>query len=357
MNTESHAELLQFLANVLSTHGFNPFEVLDERLRKFLLHLPPSSLLSVIQEFESSVKTSRDSIRNPAGYIMSVSKRITDSISEQIRQLAANEPIMGKNLTPRVLQRVQRLETEGFCRLDEILPECYELMGTMSESEALNAIDELQSSDRSRIKTLFAFFNSILRKYERNPNSSSLGKRAYEPTSALAHSAHSMYGPPPVSVIPPPQPVVSAAFNGMPPAPDHLPLDLFYFDPMKEYAPFMPSPLDDRKLNPFILDKLHHMVQQRLISYQDVDSRVVAELMAITLPSALLALNEFCSADHKTIKNIPGYLYGIIRRIGKPRGSDGPGVEAIPYSQQPRGGPPLAVRGVSCCAFSIEVVT
>jgi hypothetical protein len=108
---------------------------------------------------------------------------------------------------------------EGFCSLDEITLECYELLAAMSEREAITAIDELQTADRSRIKTLFAFFNSILRKYARVP--SGLGKRASDHMEVIPESRMFMYP----HLKPPPS----------------MPISLYYFEPFKEYAPCMPT--------------------------------------------------------------------------------------------------------------------
>jgi hypothetical protein len=82
-----------------------------------------------------------------------------DQQGERIRKLAVNEPSMGRQLTPRVLERLRALELDGFCSMSEFNDETFELLGNMSEMEATAAIDELATSDRSRIKTVFGFFN------------------------------------------------------------------------------------------------------------------------------------------------------------------------------------------------------
>jgi hypothetical protein len=51
---------------------------------------------------------------------------------------------MGAALTPAVTKRLQLLEYDGFCSMQDMSKECYDGMGKLSESEALSAIDELQ---------------------------------------------------------------------------------------------------------------------------------------------------------------------------------------------------------------------
>ena len=171
--------------------------------------------MSVIIEFNESLQNSHGVIRNPAGYIMGVSKRLIEQNGARVREQSIHEPIMGKHITQRVIDRLRQLEQGGFCTMDELNRECLSLMEEMSEAEALAAIDELRASDRTRIKSLSPFFSSILRKYQRKD--SVLGKRVLEGSKSLQ------------------------LFPDIAPAPDAMPLDLYYFDPFNEYAPCMPQ--------------------------------------------------------------------------------------------------------------------
>lgn len=251
-------DVIAILADVLVRNGYRPLEVLDDRLVKFLGQMPPATSLTVIKEFEQSMKSNRESIRNPVAYLMGVSKRITESVGEKIRKLSVTEPIMGPEISIRVIQRMQSLEYAGFCAFSDFTPECFELMGNMSESEGLAAVDELQCSDRSRIKTLPSFFLSILRKYQRS-GASARGPFASAPGEAYATYTVTAYS----STA---QLQQTLATPGLPPAPETMPMDLYYFDPSKEYAPTMPTPLDDKGLDPVLLDALLRLADQRIIS-------------------------------------------------------------------------------------------
>jgi hypothetical protein len=155
---QGSADPFALITEILIRNNYNPNEVLDDRLRHFLQQLPYEAAMRLVAELESTLR-SKPIIRNPTAYLMGVSKRMMDQQGERIRKLAVNEPSMGRQLTPRVLERLRALELDGFCSMSEFNDETFELLGNMSEMEATAAIDELATSDRSRIKTVFGFFN------------------------------------------------------------------------------------------------------------------------------------------------------------------------------------------------------
>lgn len=75
--------------------------------------------------------------------------------------------------------------------------------------------------------------------------------------------------------------------------------------------------MDLTKLDPFIMDRIQQLVEQEYLTYNDVDSRLVSELLRSSQAAGLQTLQEFSQSDRSSVKNISGYLYGILKRLAK----------------------------------------
>jgi membrane-bound lytic murein transglycosylase MltF len=62
--------------------------------------------------------------------------------------------------------------------------------------------------------------------------------------------------------------------------------------------------------------QIRSMVEQGVLSYTDIDSRLVSEMQRYTPSVAIRSLEEFGHENKKGIKNVSAYLHGIVKRLG-----------------------------------------
>ncbi len=117
-----------------------------------------------LQEYDDAVKLKGAGIRNHGAYLFGVVKRYVSVQERAMRSGGASVP-MGHELTPPVHQRLLTLNfpQEELARNDKVLAK----LKMLSEKDALAAIDEMVSVDRSQVRNVGSYFMGILNRYMR----------------------------------------------------------------------------------------------------------------------------------------------------------------------------------------------
>ena len=116
-----------------------------------------------------SGSTGEQIIRNPSAFMISTCRRKSDEMSKDVtaRAIANREPPMGRDMHPSVLDRIGVVVASGYCRNSEIDDRNRDMMKQISVSECIASLDELQSTDRSKVKNIGGYYIGILKKYLR----------------------------------------------------------------------------------------------------------------------------------------------------------------------------------------------
>lgn len=142
-------------------------QLLQGRLLETLRALPKQLINDALVEYDDAVQIKGESIRNHGAYLYGVVKRY---ISVQERAASGEgEGIlpMGPELTPRVNERLEKLVRDQFCTEEEMNEKVKSKIRMLSEKDALFAIEELASVDRSQIRNFGSYFMGILNRYMR----------------------------------------------------------------------------------------------------------------------------------------------------------------------------------------------
>ena len=117
-----------------------------------------------LQEYDDAVKLKGAGIRNHGAYLFGVVRRYVTVQERALLSGGASVP-MGHELTPPVHQRLLTLNfpQEELARNDKVLAK----LKMVSEKDALAAIDEMVSVDRSQVRNVGSYFMGILNRYMR----------------------------------------------------------------------------------------------------------------------------------------------------------------------------------------------
>jgi len=141
--------------------------ILNGRLLESLRSLPSSLITDALSEYDDAVVIKGESIRNHGAYLWGVIKRYM-SVQERATSGEGETVLhMGPDLTPAVLQRLERLVSDSFCTEEEMHDKIKSKIRMLSETDALYAIEELASVDRSQIRNFGSYFMGILNRYMR----------------------------------------------------------------------------------------------------------------------------------------------------------------------------------------------
>jgi hypothetical protein len=155
-----------------------PLTIRDDVLRQSggkmletLRGLKDVSLINdALQEYDDAVQIKGGSIRNHGAYLFGVVKRYVSVQERAARAGSSGAAIpMGNELTPPVHQRLMKLVQDGFCTADELTKneKVQSKMKMLSEKDALAAVDEMASVERSSIRNFGSYFMGILNRYMR----------------------------------------------------------------------------------------------------------------------------------------------------------------------------------------------
>jgi Heterogeneous nuclear ribonucleoprotein Q acidic domain len=129
-----------------------------EALRKIPVELMNESLT----EYDDAVQIKGESIRNHAAYLFGVIKRYVDV------QETRGEALVQASLAPSVQRKLDDLVRSGYCTKDEMDEKVRGKIRMLSERDALIALDELSSVDRSQIRNFGSYLMGIIVKRHRS---------------------------------------------------------------------------------------------------------------------------------------------------------------------------------------------
>ena len=137
--------------------------MIDSRMQIYLTQLNENIASASILELEKEL-INKVNIRNPSAYLVGVCRRIADESSRIVIQRAIdnNEPPMGKELTGTVMKRIEKLELEGYCGTHDIDERCRDMLAEITESEAICALEELQATERNKVKNVGKYFIGMI---------------------------------------------------------------------------------------------------------------------------------------------------------------------------------------------------
>ena len=223
--------------------GLDPSESAEERLRILLQKIPDDRAMVLLSDFEKNMRGNRDKIRNPTAYLMGMANRVISALDIPDSR--------------RVQHELDRLYHSGKIRPDDLDERCRDSLKSLPESNAMDALRELDSTDISAIMNVSAFFMGLMKKYGGSTSiggNSSLGGNSRSNFDASPRrdnrDERGMYGsrdddrgyPPPNFPSPRGLPGEGEVFHGgpVPRPPSSMPWDLMYGFGDREYRPEMP---------------------------------------------------------------------------------------------------------------------
>ncbi|GAX18889.1 hypothetical protein FisN_8Hh105 [Fistulifera solaris] len=153
------------------------------KLLEMLQTLPTQSINDALTEYDDAVDVKGSGIRNHGAYLYGVVKRY-QSVLAKAQQSGHLEILpMGHAITPAVHHRLELLVSTGFCTRDEMDEKVRSKIRMLSEKDALLALEELSSVERTSIRNFGSYFMGILNRYMRGDvSSSSKPPRGREPS-------------------------------------------------------------------------------------------------------------------------------------------------------------------------------
>ena len=119
-------------------------------------------MVEALAEFDAAVKERGSEIRSLPAYLVGVIKRY-----KTIQQASQGGAGM---LSDRVMARLDRLVSSGYCSQTEIDDGIKNKLAMMTENEGLSAIEELCQIKREDIRSFSSYFMGILNRYANNRN-------------------------------------------------------------------------------------------------------------------------------------------------------------------------------------------
>lgn len=174
---------------------------LHTRILRGMLDLPELTANNILGDFERTLNSGRNEIRNPAAYLSTVIARTAANLEEEK---------LNPKVVPLALRQRLDLLYSRYCSPEMIDRRCKEILLEIDEGSAIRAIDELEGNDRTQIQNLSGFFIGILQKYMKKANTP-------------------MGGPPIAEYDPPPA---------------YMPRELLFGYLEDEYIPEMPRQVD-----------------------------------------------------------------------------------------------------------------
>lgn len=144
------------------------------KLLDTLKTLPANLINDALTEYDDAVEVKGQAIRSHGAYLYGVVKRYV-SVQERATSEGTGILPMGEALTPLIHQRLDQLVANGFCTHDEMTDKVKSKIRMLSERDAIYALDELQSVDRSSIRNFGSYFMGILNRYMRGDHMSKTG--------------------------------------------------------------------------------------------------------------------------------------------------------------------------------------
>jgi hypothetical protein len=156
-NSNTHPSKYGLPASVKVPKSVTP-DILNGKILEMLQTLPAHLINDALQEFDEAVEVKgHDSIRSFGAYLYGVVKRYI-SVHERAHREGTDILPMGDKLPPVVHLRLEQLVKANFCTREEMNDKVKSKIRMLSEKDALFALGELVSADRSSIRNFGSFF-------------------------------------------------------------------------------------------------------------------------------------------------------------------------------------------------------
>ena len=157
------------------------------KLMDVLKSLPVNLINDALTEYDDAVEIKgANSIRNHGAYLYGVVKRYVSVRERSLNgeTVSGHNPMGDDGLTSAVQARLDQLVTSGFCTQQEMTDKVKSKIRMLSEKDAMCALDDLFSVERSQIRNFGSYLMGILNRYMRG-----------EPSSKKSSSSSSMNQP------------------------------------------------------------------------------------------------------------------------------------------------------------------
>lgn len=146
------------------------------KLMEVLKSLPINLINDALTEYDDAVEIKgATAIRNHGAYLYGVVKRYVSVHERAMSGEGTGILPMGEDgLTATVQIRLDQLVATGFCSTQEMNDKVKSKIRMLSEKDALFALDELSSVERSSIRNFGSYFMGILNRYMRGDASSKI---------------------------------------------------------------------------------------------------------------------------------------------------------------------------------------
>jgi hypothetical protein len=151
--------------------------ILSGKLLETLKSLPVNLINDALTEYDDAVDIKGGAIRNHGAYLHGVVKRYIDVHKRSLSGEGLGILPMGDVLTPVILIRLEQIVASGFCSQEEMNDKVKSKIRMLAENDALAALDELSSVQRTGIRNFGSYFMGILNRYMRGEASKSMNAR------------------------------------------------------------------------------------------------------------------------------------------------------------------------------------
>jgi len=137
----------------------------SDRAMTLMNELNPSQVQAALNEFDEAMRNKGGKVRNAQAYLVGVIKRYLHVNRKERSSVGA--PSMGQEVTPVVKVTLQKLIDSNFCTQVDLSNNVMAKLKMLSEHDALLAINEISSVQRSTIRNFASYFMGILNRYMR----------------------------------------------------------------------------------------------------------------------------------------------------------------------------------------------
>ena len=134
------------------------------KLMDVLKSLPVNLINDALTEYDDAVEIKgANSIRNHGAYLYGVVKRYVSVRERSLNgeTVSGHNPMGDDGLTSAVQARLDQLVTSGFCTQQEMTDKVKSKIRMLSEKDAMCALDDLSSVDRSQIRNFGSYLMGI----------------------------------------------------------------------------------------------------------------------------------------------------------------------------------------------------
>jgi hypothetical protein len=291
-------------------------EDFDERAFQFLAWLPPNRAVEALRDLS---ERNFSNVKKRKAFVMSVLRQHAPSDSQwsspSKKQETTHEtkvpivvpPSALAHLPPRVADSLQQVFASGVCHPSKFDDRAMEVLVSLDEVDAVQALKEFANVDPSTVRNPSAFWMGIARRYQirAKKTSSHSSTTAIPSHENLVHSRKMTR----TAGMFEWQRAVTEQYSG--------------FSGKSPQSGFSPSydrwetnrkkpPCEDGRI---VTEYIEELTRRNILAPGALDEKVVESLKRIPEDSALTVLREVEHLDQRRIRNISAFVTGLIRKV------------------------------------------